>query len=158
MQTSKWIESIKAKTKEKINKKPQLNSFVSKNNLLMELFSKISKGNRSIPANDMRVYLKSKGFLSDDPHWTDVYHFLNSIDSITEDNFDKIFCNNISDLTKCVNGNFVIEDFDLFTNTLNEIFENQRKYEGTPASYIPQLARQNPNKYGFSFCSIEFKK
>jgi len=131
-------------------------SYSSRNNLLSDGFNKIAGNRERISVNFMRAYLKSKGFLSDDPRWCDVYAFLNKIEEVNHDNFDKIFGNNISDLNRCVNENFIIEDFTLFNNTIKEIFENQlANLKGEVNKYIPQLARQNPDKFGLSFCSID---
>jgi len=103
----------------------------------------------------MRSYLKSKGFFNDDPRWKDVYSFLNNIEEINHENFDKIFGNNMSDLKRCVNDSFIIEDFSLFT-TIKEIFDSQiANTKGEVNKYIPQLARQNSDKFGMSFCSID---
>ncbi|GMR60675.1 hypothetical protein PMAYCL1PPCAC_30870 [Pristionchus mayeri] len=43
-----------------------------------------------------------------------------------------------------------------FTAKVKEIFEDTRKVtEGEVASYIPQLARANPNWFGFSMCTVD---
>ena len=101
-------------------------SRLSRNNLLQEVFITLSNSKPSIGVKDMRDYLKSKGFLGDDTRWEDVYGCLNSIEEITINNFVDIFSNNISDLTRSINDNFVIDDFGSFTGILAEIFENRQ--------------------------------
>ena len=131
-------------------------SMLSKNTILLDILRRISDEKMSISGKDMRAYLKKFGFLIDDPRWKDFYSYLDVVEEINAENCEKIFCNNIANLGKCVNENFIIGNFESFSKILKEIFENQYKVMGGEiADYIPQLARQNPNKYGMSFCSTD---
>ena len=50
----------------------------------------------------------------------------------------------------------VIHDFEGFGRELGEIFERVRgEKEGAVATYIPQLARVNPEAYGAAVCTID---
>ena len=59
-------------------------------------------------------------------------------------------------LVRAENKNFVIRDFPEFTKTLKEIFEIVKFHdEGQLATYIPQLAKANPESLGISICTID---
>ncbi|KAJ3106155.1 hypothetical protein HDU97_006972 [Phlyctochytrium planicorne] len=54
-------------------------------------------------------------------------------------------------------GDLAIPNFESFRESIREIFETvkAKDYGGNVASYIPQLAAVDPNKFGLSFCSID---
>ena len=53
----------------------------------------------------------------------------------------------------------VIHDFEAFGRELTDLFERVReKKEGAVATYIPQLARVDPEGYGAAVCTIDGMK
>lgn len=130
-------------------------SVMSRNNLLMDVFYKITKGKKVIPVNEMRIYLKEKGFLNDDPHWKDVYDYFDTIENIDVTNVFEVFCNNLSDLSKSVYQSFIIGDFKHFTTALKEIFDKQYSNLDGVIYEKSKNAYKNSEKYGMSFCSID---
>lgn len=54
------------------------------------------------------------------------------------------------------NKNFIIPDFEDFCQEIKEIYEFTLPNQGgAVATYIPQLARVNPEQYGVSICTID---
>ncbi|XP_040567819.1 putative glutaminase 2 [Lepeophtheirus salmonis] len=52
--------------------------------------------------------------------------------------------------------NLAIPDFEYFTEKITELFEEIKQNEGgKPASYIPQLGRVSPKKWGLSICTVD---
>uniref|UniRef100_A0A669EQ78 glutaminase n=1 Tax=Oreochromis niloticus TaxID=8128 RepID=A0A669EQ78_ORENI len=68
---------------------------------------------------------------------------------------------------RCVGGNivlliqafrkkFIIPEFDLFVQKINEIYEKvQKQSDGKVADYIPQLAKFSPELWGVSLCTVD---
>ncbi|GMT07736.1 hypothetical protein PENTCL1PPCAC_29910, partial [Pristionchus entomophagus] len=53
-------------------------------------------------------------------------------------------------------GNLVVPEWQRFTSKMTELFEECRNIkDGQVASYIPQLARADPNLWGMSICSVD---
>eukprot|EP00096_Caligus_rogercresseyi_P012417 TRINITY_DN519_c0_g1_i1.p1 TRINITY_DN519_c0_g1~~TRINITY_DN519_c0_g1_i1.p1 ORF type:complete len:599 (+),score=132.84 TRINITY_DN519_c0_g1_i1:61-1857(+) len=71
--------------------------------------------------------------------------FLYVYDKSNQQFLEKIFTNNL-----------VIPDFEYFKEKITELFEEIRGNQcGKPASYIPQLGRVSPKKWGVSICTID---
>jgi glutaminase len=59
-------------------------------------------------------------------------------------------------LERVIRGGLVIPDFQGFCGQIKEIFEEaQHKTEGAVATYIPQLARVNPEHFAMALCTID---
>ena len=126
------------------------------NTIIIDLFNKISENKNHISVLHMRDFLKVNGFLPEDIRWKDAYKKLDEYESINVATFDQIFGNFLSDLNKCLNDGFIFEDWNQFTETIEELYNHQRSNnDGEVYKIIPQIARQSPEKFGVSFCSIE---
>lgn len=122
----------------------------------LTLFSIFSNGKNTISPLEVKNYLKKNGFLYDDPRWLPCYEALNSIDVITESSFDLIFKSRIAELTKALHNELIITQFISFKEEIAKIFEQCRQNKtGKNASYIPQLERVDPEKYGLGLCTID---
>jgi glutaminase len=84
------------------------------------------------------------------------------IDALSE--YNEIDFNTFSDLLKirfalirrAMTGEFIIPDFRSFCEQLTEIFDKvKNNKEGAIASYIPQLTKVSPDKFGVSACTID---
>ncbi|KAK2158814.1 hypothetical protein LSH36_163g00018 [Paralvinella palmiformis] len=63
---------------------------------------------------------------------------------------------NIDIIQRAFTAELVIPEFKEFKTTLDELYQRIKQNKGgTPASYIPQLARVNPNYWGLSLCTID---
>lgn len=59
-------------------------------------------------------------------------------------------------LERVIRGDLVIPDFQGFCGQIKEIFEESKQHtEGAVATYIPQLARVNPEYFGLALCTID---
>ena len=101
--------------------------------------------------------LGNRGILSDDPR---ISEFIKSIreyhGNVEKDTFIKCISNNISVIENAFTNDFVITDFETFSNEINQLYEEvMTNDDGKMADYIPQLAKQNPKHFGVSICTID---
>ena len=69
---------------------------------------------------------------------------------------DRILEENIGVMSPIIGKEMVIPDFTLFCNQLRPIYEKcKSNKEGHVATYIPQLARFDPDKWGVSVCTVD---
>lgn len=62
-------------------------------------------------------------------------------------------------IKKAATHNLIIPRFSKFTQIISEIYNKTSSFnQGTVASYIPQLARVDPNLYGVSLCTIDAQR
>lgn len=128
------------------NKSPKNNS----------IFSIFTQGKETISPIEVRSFLNKNGFLSDDPRWSAIYESLNMIEKLDEPTFDLLFKLRMNDLTRAVHQELIIPQFTEFIEEITKIFEQCRSNKsGKNASYIPQLVRVDPEKYGLGVCSID---
>ena len=101
--------------------------------------------------------LEKRCILRDDPRITE---FINSIKKFhgTVDKETLINCisKNISIIEKAFSDKSIIPNFEEFTEDINNIYNNCLDEKGgNVADYIPQLAKQNPEHFGVSICTID---
>lgn len=59
-------------------------------------------------------------------------------------------------LSRCMQRTLIIPDFDAFSSKVRVIFDKVKNIkQGELASYIPQLARVNPDNFAVSICTID---
>jgi len=69
------------------------------------------------------------------------------------------FCEKFPYIEKVLQGRAVICNFKQFSNDMIDMFEQAKEHrEGKVADYIPQLARQDPEKFGIAVCSIDAQR
>lgn len=79
-----------------------------------------------------------------------------NLDEINLNEFIKITHTNISIIERIIKGNLIIPNFFNFSNEITNIFNKiEKNISGNVASYIPQLARVNPNQLAVSICTID---
>jgi len=113
--------------------------------------------------NDDRVHkadfiekLEKKGILRGDPR---IFEFINSIQkhhgTVDKEIFIDCISKNISIIEKAFSNEFIIRDFEEFTEDIKKIYDScLNENGGDIATYIPQLAKQNPEHFGVSICTI----
>ncbi|XP_033640359.1 glutaminase kidney isoform, mitochondrial-like [Asterias rubens] len=120
-----------------------------------------------VAIRDFFSVLASKGLRQQDPRLKE------SVDKITQQVM-KLYPNNIGesvlakeDFEKCISENivligralrnmFIVPDFQDFTAEVDQLYEKIKlNTDGKLATYIPQLARQNPDHWGVSLCTID---
>lgn len=124
------------------------------------LFACIDKESRgSVSLAELLGMLKAVGINEKDPRLNISAADLRNTSEILLD-FDKfrdVVRNSQGDLIKnAIQGNLIIPDFKSFTEDIKEIFEDTiHVKDGSVATYIPQLARVNPEYYAVSVCTID---
>ena len=113
----------------------------------------------SIKKSKLLNDIKSCGFLNDDPR---LNHFNKKINEyqdknhLTQEEFNDCIDSNICILNKIFKRDLIIPDFESFTGHIDTIYEETLEIkDGDVASYIPQLARADPEQYGISICTVD---
>ncbi|XP_037101155.1 glutaminase kidney isoform, mitochondrial-like [Syngnathus acus] len=127
------------------------------------LFYTITDGREMIPLSQFISALRKTGLWTSDPRLRDCMRQIRkfTLDSLEPAMMDKTFfrrCvgNNIMLLTKAFRKMFIIPDFQVFTQKINEMYDSaQRQDGGQVANYIPQLAKFSPDLWGASLCTID---
>lgn len=103
--------------------------------------------------------LEKHGILNKDTRIIGFIEHINkysNTDKITLNEFIKITHANISIIERIIKGNLIIPNFFNFSNEIKNIFNKiEKNTSGNVASYIPQLARVNPDQLAISICTID---
>ncbi|CAD5218157.1 unnamed protein product [Bursaphelenchus okinawaensis] len=112
--------------------------------------------------------LKSLGLREDDPRLIPTMEKIKEYDHNMNDDFDvkryrlprdqfkDCIHPSISLISQALRNELIVPSWKEFTDKITEIFEDCRTcVEGNVATYIPQLARQDPNRWGLSVCTID---
>ena len=110
-----------------------------------------------VSADDVVKFLSESGFSKncDDTRLNSVFTFLDrnpkvSIASLTELKRSHLL------LQKALHSDLAIPNFPDFVNIVTDIFTKVSKVDGgTLPTYIPQLAKVNPNLWGLSVCTVD---
>nr|XP_057907294.1 glutaminase kidney isoform, mitochondrial-like isoform X1 [Doryrhamphus excisus] len=127
------------------------------------LFYTITDGKEMIPLSHFISVLRKTGLRTSDPRLRDCLRQMRqfTLDSLGSGMMDKALFrryvgNNIMLLTKAFRKMFIIPDFEVFTEKINEMYENAQQQDGGQvADYIPQLAKFSPDLWGASLCTID---
>ena len=112
-----------------------------------------------ISKNEWIRRLNDAGIQSDDIRITSLVHALSGLADIDFDMFFKVVKNQFSLVRRALTGEFIIPDFQDFCEKLTEIFNKVKNNKnGAVASYIPQLAKVSPDKFGMSVCTVDGQK
>jgi len=124
---------------------------------LFESFGRDSQG--CISRAELFAKIEESGILLDDPRIRQTTQTLGALDAslrINYEQFKEIARQNSSLIKNAILGNLAIPDFAEFAADLKEIYVNVRKStSGEVASYIPQLARVNPEQSAVSVCTVD---
>lgn len=115
---------------------------------------------RSITRRGFETAIERAGILLNDPRIRETVQALKSrtdLEPISLTEFREILHPaNVSLLHRALRGDLIIPDFDRFAHILSQIFEFVRDYRGGDvASYIPQLARVDPELYAMAVCTVD---
>lgn len=127
------------------------------------LFYTITEGKEQIPMSYFISALKKTGLHPSDPRLKDCMEkFRQAVrESVGEvmmdrDLFHRCVGGNIVLLIQAFRKKFIIPEFDVFAQKINEIYNTvQNQSEGKVADYIPQLAKFNPELWGVSLCTVD---
>ena len=107
--------------------------------------------------------LCSMGLLADDPRLLESVAALENVTvnakqrgRMSYDEFRTVIAPAIVLIERALQGNLVIPDFEAFCADIAALYEKTKGNEaGKVASYIPQLARVNPDQYGVAICTVD---
>ncbi|KAF3697117.1 Glutaminase kidney isoform, mitochondrial [Channa argus] len=127
------------------------------------LFYTITEGKEMIPLSQFISALRKTGLLTSDPRLRDCVHQMRQsardfTGPVMMDKklFRRCVGNNIMLLTKALRKKFIIPDFEVFAQQINEMYVRAQQQEaGQVADYIPQLAKFSPDLWGVSLCTID---
>ncbi|XP_036989122.2 glutaminase liver isoform, mitochondrial isoform X3 [Artibeus jamaicensis] len=127
------------------------------------LFYTVAEGQERIPIHKFTTALKATGLQTSDPRLRDCLSQMrlmvrqsSSGGLLDRDLFQKCVSRNIVLLTQAFRKKFVIPDFEEFTGHVDRIFEDTKELAGGKvASYIPHLAKSNPDLWGVSLCTVD---
>ncbi len=122
-----------------------------------KIYQNVSETDGKVHKANFIKNLKKRGILQDDPRITE---FLNKVNQyhgyLDKDTFIDCISENISIIEECFTQNNIIPKFEEFCNDLMQIYEKCKKEtSGKMADYIPQLAKQNPEHFGVSVCTVD---
>ena len=59
-------------------------------------------------------------------------------------------------LSRAFKSQFVVPEFEYFTSAIRQLYDKCKPNDGGKvASYIPQLARYDPNLFGITICTVD---
>jgi glutaminase len=128
--------------------------------IFQNLFNSIDEENKGyITKNQLLDILKKQGIKIKDHRISVFIEHINNYsntDQITLNEFVKISHGNISIIERIIKGNLIIPNFYALSHEIKIIFDKIKKnINGNVASYIPQLARVNPDQLAISVCTID---
>lgn len=131
-----------------------------KNQTVNPLFASLDeKGRGVLEKNDIMNALSKTGIGATDPRVAGLFDKLNTLthgDVVDESTFATLVSSGSSLFERAVKGELVIPEFSDFIDVLRSIYEEAKaNKEGNVASYIPQLARIDPEQFAVSVCTID---
>ncbi|XP_061582774.1 glutaminase 2b [Cololabis saira] len=127
------------------------------------LFYTITEGKEQVPISHFTTALKKTGLDPSDPRLRECMENLQQAVSESDDEvmmdrdlFHRCVGGNVVLLIQAFRKKFIIPEFDLFAQKIDEIFKTvQKQSDGKVADYIPQLAKSSPERWGVSLCTVD---
>ena len=121
------------------------------------LFTGLSEHGHTVDRAALQKSLEAAGLRRDDPRLAETHQILE--DCQPELDFES-FCSGLNPnfllLERALQSELVIPDFPKFRRKIEELFEACRAEDtGEVASYIPQLARIDPEQWGLAACTVD---
>merc|ERR1711976_336008 len=130
----------------------------------------LSEDEGKVPLSKVMAGLKSAGLCSNDPRLKECMDKIkklrdipidgNTLDGrdmfLDQEEFKDCIKDNIVLIRRAFTADFVIPEFKSFCDVIQGIYDKCKDNKGgKPASYIPQLARYNPDLWGVTICSVD---
>ncbi|XP_059086178.1 glutaminase kidney isoform, mitochondrial-like isoform X2 [Tigriopus californicus] len=146
----------------------QQTNFANVEDMLFEVFcSEDSDSIDGIAIGHFLKALESTGLRRSDPRLKEMIQNLEKFQAKDETNdfhkividrkeFKEIIISNIVLISRALRRQFIIPDFEDFTRYFDEFYHKAKEITtGKVADYIPVLAKQDPNIFGVSLCTID---
>ncbi|BFZ21578.1 hypothetical protein BsWGS_24616 [Bradybaena similaris] len=135
---------------------------------ISDLFKYLSDEQAKLSVSKFLQTLRATGLRETDPRLKEMMANLNNVQSdlidldtahkvyIDRETFRECITDNIVLIVKAFRNQFIIPEFLQFTQRINELFWRAKaNTQGELASYIPQLARFNPESWGLAICTVD---
>lgn len=121
------------------------------------LFRSLDTNNSGfIAKNEWIRRMNDSGIQSDDVRIKSLISALSESTDLDFETFYKLVKNQFSLIRRALTRDFIIPDFRIFCGKLTEIFDKVKSNKnGAVASYIPQLTKVFPDKFGVSVCTVD---
>lgn len=123
-------------------------------------FKSLSNGEDQVLITDLFALLDKNGIDQTDLRVSNavkrLFGHLKRGHSLAQEDFTKILGNSVVTFLRATQNKFIIPKFETFREQIEEIYtEVSKNKSGHNATYIPQLARVDPDLFGVSFCSTD---
>ncbi|VDM82047.1 unnamed protein product, partial [Strongylus vulgaris] len=156
------VAQIMSKTVEGLNHAYEVRDSCPED-LIFDLFKMPNKDEASI--SKLIKVLKSFGLRESDPRLRHMNEKMKSFEEedddarnflLTRDKFKECIHPSVQLISQALRNHLIIPSWGEFCGQIKSIFEECKSVkEGSVATYIPQLARQNPDIWGLSICTID---
>uniref|UniRef100_A0AC34FBB4 Glutaminase n=1 Tax=Panagrolaimus sp. ES5 TaxID=591445 RepID=A0AC34FBB4_9BILA len=163
------VVDVMSKTAEALSKSYEYKT-TSAEDLVFDLF-KAQGPKEEASIGKLLSVLRSFGLKEDDPRLKNTMDKIRDYDLMNEEDNDvRHYRLNRNQFKECVHpciglisqalrNQLIVPNWAEFTTQIKELFESCRsETSGNVATYIPQLARQDPNRWGLSICTIDGQK
>ncbi|KJH44035.1 glutaminase [Dictyocaulus viviparus] len=158
------MQFMMSKTVECLDKAYKMHESSSPTDLIFDLFKVPSKDYASI--TKLLKVLKSFGLREKDPRLKEMMSRVRKIEDLREDYhkgfhlhrhaFKKCISPSVQLISQALRSQMIVPSWGEFSERIKEIFDECKGLtEGKTATYISQLARQDPNLWGMSICTID---
>ncbi len=123
-----------------------------------QLFEALDQnGQQIVLKSDLIEHLRQAGLEIEDQRLSEFYAAINQAgENLDLETFSKAIRPNILLIERALQGQLVVPDFQGFAELLSTLFNEVKGINaGAVATYIPQLARVNPEYFAFSVCTID---
>ena len=130
------------------------------NNTIQSLFDSLDvKSQGFIHTTDLIDRLEHVGIRLSDPRLNRLAKEITQFGDhakIDIDTFTKLIDNNIGIVEKALKGDLILPDFEGFCEKIKDMYSEIKDTKGwAVATYIPELSKIDPNKFGISICTID---
>ena len=117
---------------------------------------------KSVKSHSLIDIIEESGIKLDDSRLKELVKELNNINGIrkdidlNEESFSNIVCPNSTLIKKIFSDDLIISNFKNFSSSIKDIYNKILPIkDGKNATYIPELAKVDPNLFGVSVCTID---
>ncbi|XP_054719032.1 glutaminase kidney isoform, mitochondrial-like [Uloborus diversus] len=166
MPAEDFIREVKPKSKNNISLSES--PAITEKNVDDILFDMFKDHDEKVAVGKFLAALSATGLRKSDPRLKEMITKLRTIHkekqdmgspdaiSLDRENFKKVIKENIVLISRAFRNHFVIQDFQDFVKCVEDFYWKCKvNTGGKVASYIPQLAKYNPDYWGVSICTVD---